>query len=80
MDGFIQVRNAGRMVKNSDGSETRLFTRNVADEALAGCSGRVGMREFYSLSIACRGIGVVAETATRLCRQAYQFYKKGTGQ
>ena len=57
----------------------RLFTRNVADEALAGCSGGVGMREFYSLSIACRGIGVVAETVTRLCQMAIPIAGRGQG-
>jgi len=80
VDGVFQDRNKSWLVENAGWRETGMLKGNVADEALAGCSGRVGMREFYSLSIACRGIGVVAETATRLCRQAYQFYKKGTGQ
>ena len=70
MDGVIQDGTSNRLVQNSGGSETRLFTRNVADEALAGCAGKLGLREFYSLPLAKMGIGVVAETVTRLCQMA----------
>jgi hypothetical protein len=34
MDGFIQDRNAGRMVENSDGRQASMFKSNVADEAV----------------------------------------------
>jgi hypothetical protein len=52
---------------------------NVGDEALAGCAGKLGLREFYSLPLAKMGIGVVAETVTRLCQMAIPIAGRGQG-
>ena len=77
MDGVFQSRDAVGLVENAGWRETGMLKGNVGNEALVGCTGRIGMREFYSLSRAKSGTGVVAESATRLFRHAYQLYKKG---
>lgn len=79
MDGVFQSRDAVGLVENAGWRETGMLKGNVGDEALAGCAGKLGLREFYSLPLAKMGIGVVAETVTRLCQMAIPIAGRGQG-
>jgi len=80
VDGVIQGWNAGRLVEDSGRRKEGVLKSDVADEEVARHAGGLGLREFYSLSIACKGIGVVAETVTRLCQMAMPGTRKGLEQ
>jgi len=79
MDGVIQGGLTIWLVENAGWRETVVLKSDATDAALAGCAGKLGLREFYSLPLAKMGIGVVAETVTRLCQMAIPIAGRGQG-